>query len=484
MPAFPAPPRSFFWHDYETFGVESWRDRPSQFAGIRTDAELNEIERPVMAYCQLSSDMLPDPGSCLITGITPQLAQAKGVPEYEFAKQVNAWLSVPGSCVVGYNSLRFDAEFTRYLLYRNFYDPYRHEWSDGNSRWDLLDVCRMAAALRPAGLNWPAHDDGMPIFSLSALSEANDVAVRPSHDALADTKATLEMARLIKAAQPRLFDHAVRLRDKRFARQQLGDGQMVAHVSARLRRQNGYTSLVAHIAQVPDRPNCQIVVDLSVDPEPLFETDVEDLRRTLFARREARPDGAPEIGLQKVLLNKSPMLAPRSTLDAAAAERLGLDPLLCERRWRQVQAHRDMLAAKVEEVYATDDAPARERDVEGRLYDGFFSDADRRQMSRLTQTAPAQLRGQQFQWQDSRLPELLLRYRARHAIDTLSTEELDAWRADRERRLSDASAGYITIERYNDLVAALRADAACANDRNQGLLDQLEEYIDQVVAAE
>ena len=482
MPPASPLPKSFFWHDYETFGVEPWRDRPAQFAGIRTDAELNETAEPVVAYCQLSSDLLPQPDSCLITGITPQVAQEKGVPEYEFAKRVNAWLSAPGSCAVGYNSLRFDAEFTRHLLYRNFHEPYAHEWSGGNSRWDLLDVCRMACALRPAGLNWPGRDGGVA-FSLSALSEANGIALESAHDALADTRATLELARRLRAAQPRLFDYALRLRDKRFARRQLGDGQPVVHVSGRLRRANGYASMVAWVAETPGRPNSQIVVDLGVDPEPLLEFDADALRGLLFTARDARAPDAPEIGLKRVFLNRSPMLSPAATLDSAAAERLGIDSAAAVRRWRRLSPHRDALAAKALEIYADDAAP-RERDVDGRLYDGFFGDADRRQLRRLTELRPERLRAERFRWQDGRVPELLLRYRARHAIDTLDPAELERWRADRERRLADESAGYMTVERYSDIVAGLRDTAACADARSQRLLDALEDYVDHVVSVQ
>jgi hypothetical protein len=63
---------SFLWHDYETFGAVPRRDRPAQFAAIRTDADLNEIGDELMLYCQPAPDFLPDPQACLITGITPQ----------------------------------------------------------------------------------------------------------------------------------------------------------------------------------------------------------------------------------------------------------------------------------------------------------------------------------------------------------------------------------------------------------------------------
>ena len=136
LDAMPAP--TFLWHDYETFGAVPRRDRPAQFAAIRTDADLNEIGEPMMLYCQPALDVLPEPESCLITGITPQECLAKGVPEHEFARRINDALAEPGTIGVGYNSIRFDDEVTRHLLWRNLRDPYAREWQNGCGRWDLL----------------------------------------------------------------------------------------------------------------------------------------------------------------------------------------------------------------------------------------------------------------------------------------------------------------------------------------------------------
>ncbi|OPH11538.1 exodeoxyribonuclease I [Azospirillum brasilense] len=133
---------TFFWHDYETFGADPRRDRPAQFAGIRTDADLNEIGEPVMIYCRPAPDYLPDPESCLLTGITPQLCLERGLPEHEFAARIEAELARPGTIGVGYNTIRFDDEITRFMFWRNLIDPYAREWQNECGRWDLLDVAR------------------------------------------------------------------------------------------------------------------------------------------------------------------------------------------------------------------------------------------------------------------------------------------------------------------------------------------------------
>jgi len=138
---------TFFWHDYETFGIHPGKDRPSQFAGIRTDQNLNAIGEPLNFYCKPARDALPSTEACLITGITPQEADAKGLIEAGFIQKIVAEMAIPETCSLGYNSLRFDDEVTRYTLYRNFHDPYAREWQKGCSRWDIIDLTRMTYAL-------------------------------------------------------------------------------------------------------------------------------------------------------------------------------------------------------------------------------------------------------------------------------------------------------------------------------------------------
>ena len=171
----PDQTKSLLWHDYETFGIDPRVDRAVQFAAIRTDLDFNPIGDPVMWYCRPADDYLPSPSACLVTGITPQVALQEGLPEVEFMARINALMSEPGTCVVGYNNLRFDDEFTRYGLYRNFFDAYGREWQGGNSRWDLMDLVRAAAVLRSDGINWPTNQDNEKVLKLDQLAPANGI---------------------------------------------------------------------------------------------------------------------------------------------------------------------------------------------------------------------------------------------------------------------------------------------------------------------
>lgn len=205
---------SIFWHDYETFGANPAKDRPAQFAGIRTDLDLNIISEPETFYCKQSTDYLPSPEAILITGITPQLANLKGLPETEFMGRIHTLFSQANTCVAGYNSLRFDDEVTRYGFYRNFIDPYAREWQNGNTRWDIIDLVRACYAFRPDGIHWPLKEDGSPSFKLEHLTQANGLSHEKAHDAMSDVYATIAMAKLIKEKQPKLYQYYFELRRK------------------------------------------------------------------------------------------------------------------------------------------------------------------------------------------------------------------------------------------------------------------------------
>jgi exodeoxyribonuclease-1 len=168
---------------------------------------LNEIGEPLMWYCQPANDYLPDPQSCLITGITPQLAWERGVPEREFAARIEAEMAQPGTIGVGYNTIRFDDEITRFMFWRNLIDPYAREWQNQCGRWDLLDVVRMAYALRPDGI-WPTKDDGTHSFKLEHLSRPTACCTRPRTMRCRTCAPPSRWRGCCASSNPRLFDFA------------------------------------------------------------------------------------------------------------------------------------------------------------------------------------------------------------------------------------------------------------------------------------
>jgi exodeoxyribonuclease-1 len=475
--------QTFFWHDYETSGADPWRDRPLQFAGIRTTMDLEIVGEPVMFYGKPPREMPPHPEACLITGISPQQAEREGLAEADFAARVHEQLAAPGTCGVGYNSLRFDDEFTRQMLYRNFYEPYGREWENGNSRWDLIDLVRMCAALRPEGIEWPTREDGSPSFKLEHLAAANHLRQERAHDALSDVYALIDLARLIRVRQPRLWDwhFALRRKQKVFELLDVVNMTPVLHVSSRYPSSRFCLAIVAPIAAHPTRAGEIIVYDLSVDPSPLLALDEEEIADRVFTARADLPEGIERIPLRTVRANRSPALAPLSVLKGADTARLQLDVERC-------LAHRDALAAieglaeKLRRVFqrAADLPPPA--DPELALYGGFLPDADKRLLAEVRATPPAQLGERAFPFRDPRYPELLFRYRARNWPETLSAAERERWDAfRRDRLLKPTALTGLTLADYFARIALLRAEHA-GDPGKLALLDQLHAWGDQLAA--
>jgi len=467
---------SFFWYDLETFGQDPRRTRIAQFAGIRTDEDLNPIGEPLVLHCKPADDLLPSPEATLITGITPQHAQRVGISEAELIGHVLDEFAVPQTCVVGYNSLRFDDEFIRYTLYRNFHDPYEREWRGGNSRWDLIDLFRLTHALRPEGLVWPTREDGTPTFKLTSLSAANGVGHEHAHDALSDVQALMDLARKLKHAQPRLFDYYLGLRDKRRAGALLDVVQMtpVLHVSGRYSAAHGNAALVAPICRHPQIDSRVIVFDLDADPEALLTLDPDAIADRLYTPTKDLPEGTSRIPLKEIHLNRCPALIALDHLRLDELSRLRIDRDLALRRAGALRIA-DGLAAKVRQVYARP-RDGRIADPDAALYDGFVPDHDRKLFPRIRSAAPAALPAFAAQFEDPRLQELVFRYQARNWPESLDAAQQTRWNAYRHTRLdSDIGLSEYSFETYADSIAKLRAKHP-EDGRAQALLDALEDW--------
>lgn len=468
---------TLYWHDYETFGADPRRDRPAQFAGLRTDEALNEIGEPLTIYCKPSRDYLPHPEACLLTGITPQLADEKGVLEPEFIARIHGELAKPNTCGVGYNSIRFDDEVTRFTLYRNFYEPYPREWQQGNSRWDIIDLVRMTYALRPDGINWPQHEEGQPSFRLEDLVAANGITHESAHDALSDVRATIALARLLRTQQPRLYNWLFELRDKRKAAAQLDlvTHNPVVHSTRMYPAITGCTSLVMPLIVEPGNNNSILVYDLRYDPEMFLSLTIDELSQLLFTRTEELPTGMQRLPVKSIKINKCPALAPKNTLNTDAAERIALDISACQRHW-QILCENPDFHQRVAAAY-TGQAFEPSSDVDSALYDGFFSAADMALMAQVRRANPSELAKIKFDFQDARLPELLFRYRARNWPETLKVSEREQWEQHRLKRLlqggEDSS---LTVNKFSNLIQSLR-DMNSRGKNHERILSQLEAWI-------
>jgi exodeoxyribonuclease I len=471
-------PASFLFYDLETFGADPRTSRIAQFAAIRTDLELNQIEEPISFFVRPADDLLPSPAATLVTGITPQQALRDGVNEAEAFARIFEEMSRPETCTLGYNSLRFDDEFIRHGLFRNFFDAYEREWRGGNCRWDLLDVLRLAHALRPDGIAWPLREDGATSFRLEHLAAANGVRTGDAHEALSDVRALIGLARKLRVAQPRLWEYALKLRDKRHAAQLLDTVNMlpVLHVSQRYPASRLCAAPVLPLSRHPQIDSRVIVFDLDSEPDALLALDAEEIADRLYTPAADLPEGETRIPLKEVHLNKCPSLVAWSHLRVEDLARLSIDPEAIGRRAALLRAAGPALAEKVRRVYARS-RPAREHaDVDAGLYEGFIGDGDKRRFNDVRATAPHALGHREFGFADARLPELLFRYRARNWPDTLTHDERLRWDDYRRQRLSlESGLSEHSLAGFRAELAQLRTVHAGSGDR-LALLDQIDAW--------
>jgi exodeoxyribonuclease I len=468
---------TFFWHDYETFGRQPRRDRPSQFAGVRTNADLEEIDEPVMVYCQPSPDYLPDPESCLLTGITPQHCLERGVKEVEFAQVIETQLARSGTVGVGYNTLRFDDEVTRHLFWRNLIEPYAREWQNGCGRWDLLDVVRCMYALRPQGLEWPTKLDEQgrktPSFRLEDLTRANGLQHSQAHDALSDVRATIALARCIRSAQPRLWEFCLKLRSKAAVIEELGAfNRPVLHISGMYGAQRGCLAVVWPLAPHPVNKNEVIVWDLAHDPKVLLDLTAAQIRERMFTKAENLPEGHSRLPIKTLHLNRSPIVIRQlSILDGPAQQRWSIDMTASMAHAEWLLDHAGSLSHHWPDVFQRDplDEPV---DIDEDLYGGFLNQEDRRLLERVRQTA-ASGPGARYAFQDPRLDALCLRFRARNYPDTLTEDEQAQWEAHCHQRLLQGQTGYWNLDTFLQKIDDLHEEAS---EPGQQVLEALVDY--------
>jgi len=491
---------TYYWYDYETFGTDPALDRPAQFAGQRTTADLEPVGEPLVIYNRLTPDYLPDPGACKITGISPHTVEKHGLPENQFIQLIQQQLAVPGTCNVGYNNIRFDDEFTRFTLFRNFYDPYQHEWASNNSRWDLLDIVRMTRALRPDGINWPQHEDGSASNRLEDLTRENGISHMDAHDALSDVHATIALARLIRDKQPRLFNFAQANRRKDACRQllRLDQPQAVVHVSGMIPGEFHHLAVVLALAPHPSNSNGVVVFNLMSDPQELISlaesgaAGVEEMAKRLFTRNADLEAGVSRLPLKTVHINRTPVLAPISVLRQEDAERLNTSLETCNTNLQTLLAlpkdRMNRLRLAIGSAMQSQHFKAPEN-VEATLYSGsFFSRHDKELFDRIRSSKNGveltQLSAKDFG--DERAAALLFRYRARNFPETLTNEEASRWRQHCREQLDgdETDNRKATYPRTLDTFRATLSSEEWQDPPLKELRESLLSYADRIASQE
>ena len=468
---------TYFFYDLETSGLNPREDRIMQFAGIRTDEHFQQIGESYNLLVKLNDDTLPSPEAALVTGITPQSTQADGYTEAEFCRILQSEIFIEGTMVVGFNNVRFDDEFIRYTLWRNYYDPYEWSWKDNRSRWDMLDVVRMTRALRPEGIVWPIDAKGNPTNRLELLTKENGIDHTKAHDALSDVEALIAVAKLIKAKQPQLFSYLLNMRDKKQVQQvvNLDSKQPFVYVSGRYDAVYQKATVAFPLAPAPNRN--VLVYDLRHDPTPLFELSEEALKELLFASWDDRKkDGFIPVPVKVLQYNQCPAIAPLGVLEADDGwEQISLSLEMIEKH-KAILLSRPDFAEKLRSAFESRAPFEQPSDPEAALYNGFINDPkDKLRSEQVRQASNDSISDMKPQFSDSRLEELLSHYKARNFPTSLTKDEQDVWEAWRSERLRS---------QFPKFAKSLQKLTLTATDEQRFTLEELQLWAENILPIE
>lgn len=451
-----------------------------QFAGQRTDMQLNPVGEPVNVLIKLSDDILPQPEAVLLTGITPQQTLADGITEAEFLRIFCDEVAIPGTVFVGFNTVRFDDEFMRFVQYRNFYDPYVWQWKDGRGRWDILDVVRMTRALRPDGIQWPVVD-GKPGNRLEMLTKANAIPHEGAHDALADVTATIAVAKLIYTNQPKLFSWLLNMRDKSQVKNLVEANEPFVYSSGKYANEFQKTSVVVRLAEHPKKQGA-LVYDLRHDPTPFLAMSAAELAERWRWTRE--PDAPARLPVKTLQFNRCPAIAPLSVLDAASQERIGLDLATVAAHHKVLRDNPSFTQNVAKALALLDDQQQAQQqrataDVDTQLYAGFYDQHDSNLLAVVRAASPDELTpelGESFH--DQRLKALFDRYKARNYPASLSDKERASWEAHRHRVLMDGGTQSRLAQFMHRLGELAKEDTS---GEKHFLLEELQLYAESIM---
>lgn len=481
--------KTFYFYDLETSGLYPSEARIMQFGGQRTDMNLKPIGEPYNVLIKMTNDQVPDPFSVILTGITPQQTIENGITEAELLKLFYKEIALPDTIFCGYNSVRFDDEFMRYLHYRNFYDPYEWHYKDGRSRWDLLDVVRMTRALRPKGFAWPKDKNGKSTNNLESLTSLNKIKHDNAHDALSDTKAVITLAKKLKTVQPKLFDFLLLMRNKEKVAELVNDGKLFVYTSGKYQSEYEKTAVVVKIANHPNRLGA-LVYDLRYNPEPFIKMKPKEIAELWAWRpKPENADKSPEpvrFPVKTLLYNRCPVVAPLSVLDKESQKRLHITTAQAEKNQKKLIGQKRFInnvLGAIGELDKRREAKQHfeERSVDARLYDGFFADDDRQLMKTVqNKTADFLSSVQSDMFKDKRLQALWPLYVARNFPNVLLEEQYEEWEKYRTKYLMEGKDS--RLANYFNKIAELRADPAMDKAR-LSLLEDLQLYGESLLPA-
>lgn len=456
---------TFLWYDLETFGLDPHYDRIAQFASVRTDMDLNIVDSPILLYSKLSPDYLPTPQSVLLTGITPQIVNKKGEMEAIVIEKIRQEMMKEGTISCGYNTIGFDDECIRSTLYRNLYDPYEREYKNNCSRWDLINLVRATRDLRPDGLVFEKKNSetNTTSFRLTDLTEENNIEQVGAHDALVDVYATIDLARLIKKKQPRIFSWALRMRGKK-------------QINSFITNENG-----------PFLHTCPAFGDERGNTHPLlplfYTKDTELWCFDLTFPLPQNPVIGPykETGFFLLKTNRCPFVAPLNSLDSEAEKRLGFTQKDVREKAEKIKKleafDKNSLLSSIKE-------PEKEifTDPDVSLYGSFLSPDDKRRLEEIRELTPQAKLNQSdnLPFTEAKYHKLIWRYVARNWPEVLKEKDKEKWRNwCSSRLLSPPTQTSLSLSSYRSNCKEL-FDSLNTNGEQKKIILELMDYADEL----
>lgn len=364
---------SFVFYDTETTGLDSAFDQILQFAAIKTDAELNEIER-FEIRSRLCPSVIPHPKALHVTGTTVDRLTDSGLPtRYDMTCQIRAkLLDWSPAIFVGHNSIAFDEHFLRQSLYQSLQPPYLTNTS-GNCRSDSLRIIQAAVALEPGCIEVPTVN-GKRSFKLDQLAPANGFEHSNAHDALADVEATIAVCRLLLERVPEVWSNLCRVSQKQAALDFIASEETICLVETYYG--NTYAWIVAPLGRNPENPAEFLVFDVLVDPESLGELDDDEL----VGRLTASPKP-----VRAIRANACPLIFPSEDApEIADATKMDADVL--GKRVEMLKGDDGLRQRLINGWISTRPSWEQSIHVEKQIYDGFLTRKDEEILSAFHKT--------------------------------------------------------------------------------------------------
>ena len=427
----------YIFYDTETTGLETTFAQILQFAAIKTDKNLNELER-FDIRCRLLPHIVPSPGAMLVTEISPEILVDPQLPSHYVAFQQirKKLISWSPAIIIGYNSLAFDEEILRQAFFQTLQPTYLTN-TDGNQRSDVMRIMHAVSIYQPNTISVPTDAKGKETFRLPQLAPANGHNHDHAHEALADVEATIYLAQLAKDRAPDIWKIMHRSVQKNDVAEYVTSQPCFALTERYFSK--AYSWLVTYCGTNPKINSQMAVFDLNFDPNDYRSLSVGQLVDVL--------NESPKV-IRTLTTNKLPIMmpaecAPEGTraLNISESERYSrIECIHNDRKFMQRVGEALSLryADRVASPYA-----------EKRIYDGFPDRSDETLMNEFHEAGWEDRVGLAEQIQDDRLAEFAYRLMYFERPDILSSNRLSvlgAWLKDRILN-DDETVPWMTIKK-------------------------------------